>query len=115
MSDKAEMINEYIGLTFPYQMRDAMQDQENIIATLVEGEASEEDIQRQKDILEKLLSSHFQDSLMKVMQEGLETLDDDEIRLACLHERTMRKMNEISLELSAKFQELVLEKNTGES
>lgn len=108
---KTELIEDYICLTFPYQMRDALDSQQETVERVRElaGDVDKEAVARQEKILQMMLTHGFREKALLILRKELESLDEEELELACLYERTMRKMNEISLHVATAFDKLLTE------
>lgn len=108
---KNALIEDYICLTFPYQMRDALEAQQETVERIRElaGDVESETVARQEKILQMMLTDDFRDNALLILRKELETLDEDELELACLYERTMRKMNDVSLHVATAFDKLLAE------
>lgn len=108
---KNALIEDYICLTFPYQMRDAMESQQETVDRIRElaGDVESETVARQEKILRMMMTDGFRDNALLILRKELESLDEEELALACLYERTMRKMQEVSLHVATAFDKLLAE------
>lgn len=116
---KTTLIEDYICLTFPYQMRDAMEAQQETVERVREITDGKdiEAITRQENILNMMMTDDFRDAALEALRKEMEIFTEDELELACLYEQTMRKMTEVSLKVATAFDKLLekgLQKERGE-
>lgn len=116
---KTTLIEDYICLTFPYQMRDAMEAQQETVERVREMTDGKdiEAITRQENILNMMMTDDFRDAALEALRKEMEIFTEEELELACLYEQTMRKMTEVSLKVATAFDKLLekgLQKERGE-
>lgn len=116
---KTTLIEDYICLTFPYQMRDAMEAQQETVERVREITDGKdiEAITRQENILNMMMTDDFRDAALEALRKEMEIFTEEELELACLYEQTMRKMTEVSLKVATAFDKLLekgLQKERGE-
>lgn len=116
---KTTLIEDYICLTFPYQMRDAMEAQQETVERVREITDGKdiEAITRQENILNMMMTDDFRDAALEALRKEMGIFTEEELELACLYEQTMRKMTEVSLKVATAFDELLekgLQKERGQ-
>lgn len=116
---KTTLIEDYICLTFPYQMRDAMEAQQETVERVREMTDGKdiEALTRQENILNMMMTDDFRDAALEALRKEMEIFTEEELELACLYEQTMRKMTEVSLKVATAFDKLLekgLQKERGE-
>lgn len=107
MAKKEELIEDYIGQTFPFIIQEALEQQEARVQMSVQSGAEKEVQEREKKILETMLSENFKHSLLKSYRDGLQVFSQGDIEFALAFRSFERKSDELSRKVGEDFRKLL--------
>lgn len=107
MATKEELLDQYIGDTFPFMIQEALEQQEYRLQMARDAGVDAQILEKEEKMLNIMLSQDFKDSLMSAYREGLQSFTETDLQTAVSLRSFERKSEELVGKMRETFQKLL--------